>query len=122
MHMKKQLSSRQKQDPQGVQQNGIKKKYSKDNSKCQVTFRLPREAACEARCVAVAGNFNNWDTHAHRMKKLKNGDYSLTVNLAAGNEYEFRYVIDETRWENDWNADTYVWSSYSNCENSVVIT
>jgi 1,4-alpha-glucan branching enzyme len=101
---------------------GLKRTYTKDRSICKITFFLPKEAAPEARSVAVAGDFNNWDPHMCRMKKLKNGNYSLEVKLEAGNEYEFRYLIDDTRWENAWNADKYVWSPYGNCENSVIIT
>jgi 1,4-alpha-glucan branching enzyme len=101
---------------------GLKRTYSKDRSICNVTFSLPKEAAPGAQSVVVAGNFNNWDPHVCRMKKLKNGDYSRMVKLAANHAYEFRYIIDDTRWENAWNADKNVWSPYGNCENSVVIT
>ena len=100
----------------------IKRKYSKDMSKCQVTFLLPRAVASEVGSVAVVGSFNNWDMHAHQMKKLRNGDYRLVVELDPDTEYEFRYLIDEKQWENCWHADKYVWSTYGNCENSVIIT
>lgn len=124
--MKQQSPSRPKQvsksSAKTVSKSGIKRKYSKDKSTCQVTFRLPKDFAPEARCVAIVGSFNNWDLHAHQMKKLKNCDYSLVVDLASDNEYEFRYLIDETRWVNDWHADKYVWSPFGNSENSVVIT
>jgi hypothetical protein len=56
------------------------------------------------------------------MTRLENGDYTLVVELEAGKEYEFRFVIDDNQWENAWNADKYVWSEHGNCENSVVIT
>ena len=101
---------------------GLKRTYSKDRSICNVTFFLTKEAAPGAQSVVVAGNFNNWDPYVCRMKKLKNGDYSRMVKLAANHAYEFRYIIDDARWENAWNADKYVWSPYGNCENSVVIT
>jgi 1,4-alpha-glucan branching enzyme len=123
--MKQQTSSKAKRvstsSAKIVSHPGIKRKYSKDNSTCRVTFWLSRQMAPEDQCVAVAGNFNNGDIHAHKMKKLKSGDYSLMVELEPGKEYEFRYLIDEKRWENARDADKYVWSSYGNCENSVVI-
>lgn len=56
------------------------------------------------------------------MKKLKNGDYNVKLDLETGREYQFRYLVDELKWENDWNADKYVKSSYGNCDNSVVLT
>ncbi len=56
------------------------------------------------------------------MKKLENGDYIIKLDLETGREYQFRYLIDELKWENDWNADKYVKSSYGNFDNSVVLT
>jgi 1,4-alpha-glucan branching enzyme len=97
----------------------IERKYINE-SKCLITFSLPAEVAQEATSIAVAGNFNDWDKHSHQMKKQENGDFRLEVELDAGREYEFRYVIDETRWENAWNADRYSWSEYSDCDNSVI--
>jgi len=99
----------------------IKRKYSADKSRCRVTVRLPKAAAPDATKVAVAGSFNDWSVDGHPMKRLKNGDFSLDVELPAGQEYEFRFVIDGVRWENAWNADGYVWSAHGNCENSVVV-
>jgi 1,4-alpha-glucan branching enzyme len=123
--MKQQSSSNPKRvsrsSAKTVSHPGIKRKYSKDRSTCQVTFWLSKQAVPGARVVAVAGDFNNWDMHAHKMKKLKSGDYSLMVELEPGKEYEFRYLIDETHWKNAWNADKYVWSPYGNCENAVLI-
>jgi 1,4-alpha-glucan branching enzyme len=100
----------------------IERKYSKDKSKCRITFWLPREFAPEACCIAVAGSFNGWDPYSHRLNKLESGDFSLMVEVAAGKEHEFRFIIDESRWENAWNADRYVWSDFGNCDNSVIVT
>ena len=54
------------------------------------------------------------------MKKLKNGDFTQTVNLDADAEYAFRYLIDDETWENDWQADAYRASPVSMEENSIV--
>ena len=110
------------QDSSDRVQQGLKREYSEDKSKCLVTFWLAKEAAPEARCIALAGTFNNWDEKSHLLSKLESGDFALTVELEAGKEHEFRFLIDETRWENAWNADKYVGSPYGDCENSVVIT
>jgi 1,4-alpha-glucan branching enzyme len=100
---------------------GLVKEYSKKKQACNVTFRLPRVAASDAKSVCIVGDFNNWSIHSHPMKKLKTGDYSITIELEAGREYQFRYFIDEIRWENDWHADKYVRSPYGDSDNSVVI-
>jgi 1,4-alpha-glucan branching enzyme len=67
------------------------------------------------------GDFNNWSESATPMKKDKDGTWSTVLSLQPGREYYFRYLIDETKWENDWNADKYVRSPYSDADNSVVI-
>jgi len=100
---------------------GLIKEYSKKKEACKVTFRLPRIAASDAKSVYIVGDFNNWSIHSHPMKKLKTGDYSITLELEPGREYQFRYLIDEIRWENDWHADKYVRSPYGDSDNSVVI-
>ena len=54
------------------------------------------------------------------MKKLKSGVFKATVKLETGKEYQFRYLIDGTTWENDWEADKYVPNTMSFEDNSVV--
>jgi hypothetical protein len=56
------------------------------------------------------------------MKRLESGDYSTTLDLETGNEYQFLYLIDDSKWKNDWNADKYVKSPYGDNDNSVVMT
>ncbi len=101
---------------------GIRKEYLKDKDVCRVTFKLPKVAAPDARSVFIVGDFNNWNIHASPMKKLKNGDYTVKPDLEKEREYQFRYLIDESKWENDWNADKYVKSPYGDSDNSVVMT
>ena len=100
---------------------GIKKEYPKSTNVCEVTFRLPKIAAPDAKSVCIVGDFNNWNIHANRMKKQKNGGYTITLKLQPGKEYQFRYLIDGSRWENDWNADRYVRSPYGGSDNSVIV-
>ena len=99
---------------------GIKKEYLEGGKLCKVTFRLPSIAAPSAKSVCIVGDFNDWNIHGNRMKKLKNGDYYITLNLEPGREYQFRYFIDESKWENDWNADRYVKSPVGDSDNSVI--
>jgi DNA-directed RNA polymerase omega subunit len=101
--------------------SGIKKEYVKGEDLCRVTFRLPSVAAVKAQSVHIVGDFNDWNIHGSPMKKAQNGDYTITLDLTPGKEYHFRYLIDESKWENDWNADKYVRSPYGDSDNSVVI-
>ncbi|GAA6183691.1 MULTISPECIES: isoamylase early set domain-containing protein [Alteromonadaceae] len=98
----------------------FKKQYLKSKPVCKVTFKLSKEEAKNAETVRLVGDFNDWDTATAPMKKLKNGSFSSTVDLPADAEYQFRYLLDDEKWENDWNADAYVTSPISFDENSVV--
>lgn len=99
---------------------GLKKKYNKANTSCKVTFGLPGVAVVGVQTVTIVGDFNGWDEKATPLKKLKNGEFKIMLDLLPGNEYRFRYFIDACRWENDWSADSYVPNIYG-CEDSVVI-
>ena len=99
----------------------IKKEFVKGKNVCRVTFRLPKAAVPGGKGVCVVGDFNKWRIHANPMEKQENGDHTLTLDLKPGKEYQFRYLIGETRWENDWNADKYMRSPYGDCDNSVVV-
>ena len=99
----------------------IKKQYLKSKPVCKVTFRLPREAADSAKKVQVVGDFNGWGAHGNRMKRLKSGAFTATIELDVNREYQFRYLINGTNWENDRDADRYVPTVYGDSENSVVV-
>ena len=98
---------------------GIKKEYLIRKGVCKVTFKLPKIAATGAKNVSIVGDFNGWNIYANPMKKLKSGDFTITLELKPGREYQFRYLIDDTRWENDWNADKYVKGPFGS-DNSVI--
>lgn len=100
----------------------MKKKYFKTKSYCRVTFRLPKSAVTGAKSVHLVGEFNRWKKKMTPLKKLKNGCFTVDLDLPVGNEYQFRYLIDQTRWENDHDADRYVKTPYGDADNSVVIT
>ena len=94
----------------------IKKQYLKSKPVCKVTFSLPAE---DAKAVAVVGNFNEWNTEATALKKLKNGTFKTTVDLPSDSSYAFRYIVDGT-YVNDEQADAYAWNDYAAAENCVI--
>ena len=98
----------------------IKKQYIKSSGMCRCTFRLPKAAVNDAQNVQLVGDFTGWKQHAVPMKKLKSGEFKVDVELEPGRQYEFRYLIDETLWENDWNADAYLPKPGFSVENSVI--
>ncbi len=115
--VKKISESKSKMEPVKA---GFKKHYLKAGSICRVTFRLPKQAAPESHLVSIAGDFNSWNTNEILMRRLKSGDYKVTMQLPCHREYKFRYLIDGNRWENDWCADKYIPNPYG-CDDSVVV-
>ena len=99
---------------------GIIKNYQSKGS-CKVTFSHPVSAVSGAKAVQVLGDFNNWDMNdASKMKKGKDV-FSTVIEITAGKTYEFRYLIDNSDWDNDYAADGYVPSPYPGINNSVLI-
>lgn len=94
----------------------IKKQFLKSKPVCKVTFTVPAE---EAKSVAVVGSFNEWNVEAMPLKKLKNGSFKGTLDLEAGNSYEFKYVVDG-EYVNEDAADSFAWSDFAGAENSVL--
>lgn len=99
----------------------LKKSFSKDG-KCKVTFTVEAEAAQGAKMINLAGDFNNWETSGTLLKKAKDGSFSVAMNLEKNKEYQFRYLLDGCKWENDWKADKYIPAPFSSTDNSVVST
>ena len=82
-----------------------------------ITFELPE--SCGARSATLCGDFNDWSAHAHPMTRLDDGGFRITLPLAAGRRWRFRYLLDGHRWENDWAADAYEPNAYGG-QDSVV--
>lgn len=99
----------------------VQKRYLKNNNVCKVTFRVSPEIGKNYKKACVIGSFNNWNYNSHRMKKLvKDGSFSIIVNLDANKEYEFKYLLDDKVWLNDEEADGQVFSQFGNSQNSVI--
>jgi 1,4-alpha-glucan branching enzyme len=98
-----------------------RKQYLKSKPICKVTFRLSKTAANGARKAAIAGDFNQWKADQTPMQALKNGDFTATVTLTPGHEYQYRYLLNNDNWITDTDADKLVHCEFANCTNSVVM-
>ncbi len=99
----------------------IKKQYLKSKPVCKVTFSLTKEEAPEVGKVQLLGDFNGWNVEeAIDLKKFKNGSFKTTIDLETENEYQFKYLMDGVKWENDGEADKYVDNGITADENFVV--
>lgn len=98
----------------------IEKKYLKSKPVCKVKFVAPEALTKDSKKIYLAGEFNDWKFEENMLRKQKNGSMATTLDLSPGEEYQYRFVLDGERWENDYDADKYVPSSVG-VENSVVI-
>lgn len=97
----------------------VKKQFLKTKPTCKVTFSLEQDFVESANTINLVGDFNNWCPTTTPLKKNKNGIFTTTVELNPGRNYQFRYLIDGNRWENETEADRYELNPFG-VHNSVV--
>lgn len=98
----------------------LTKQFLKTKPVCKVRFRLSSEEAEQAEIVYLSGDFNDWDT-GQPMRRLKDGSFSLQLDLDSGREYQFRYLLQDGRWINDPEADRYEFCTFAGGDNSVAV-
>jgi len=99
----------------------ISKKYLKTKPICKVNFKVPAEIGINHKMAFVLGSFNDWNKTAHRMKKLvKDGSFSIIIDLEVGKDYEFKYLLDSDVWLNDDSADGQKTTHYGDSSNSII--
>jgi 1,4-alpha-glucan branching enzyme len=97
----------------------VTKKYLKSKPVCRVGFKFEGDEAQAAGSVCLAGDFNGWSVNATPMSRNGTG-FECSMDLSAGRQYRFRYVIDGRTWHNDPQADNYEYSGIGDCMNSVI--
>lgn len=98
----------------------IHRRSLKNNAVYKVTFQIPINIANTATQANLLGEFNNWSTSATPMKRSKEGSFSVTIELEKGRSYQFRYLLEQSRWENDPDADGYLSTPFGDSQNSVI--
>ncbi|MES2773334.1 MAG: glycoside hydrolase family 13 [Bacteroidota bacterium] len=87
----------------------------------KITFTLPAEIVAEATAGILLGDFNNWDyTQGVDLKKQKDGSLKAVVSLEAGQTYQYRFLLNDGRWVNDHNAESFVHVEGLQVENCVI--
>lgn len=87
----------------------------------QITFSLPLEALGEATEAILLGDFNNWDPeNAPILSVQPDGSLKAEILLEPGKTYEYRFLLNDGRWVNDYAAQGYVFRPELNVENSVI--
>ncbi len=99
----------------------IQKTYVRVNNKqiARVTFSLP--GCTWADRVYLLGDFNDWNRTSHPFRRDQEGRWTTTIDLAAGQRYEFRYLCDGREWMNDRQSDGDVPNAFGS-SNSLLVT
>lgn len=99
----------------------VEKHFCNKTNKCRVIFHLPKKANKNGKEVKVIGDFNDWEWEKGIPMEEVDGEYLAETELPIDATYQYRYLIDNREWENDWDADAYFPTEYG-VDNSVVDT
>lgn len=83
------------------------------------TFQLPD--TLQADSVHLVGDFNDWDKHSLPLNRTRDGSWEVTIEVERDRTYHFRYLVDGSIWQNDWDADGYAANPFGG-NNSVLRT
>jgi 1,4-alpha-glucan branching enzyme len=95
----------------------LNKKFFKSKPETEVVFEFARE---DVSSVKLAGDFNEWTPEPMKFDK-KTGSFKLKLRLPTEAEFQFKYLLNDAEWENDYAADAYI-PNDQGTENSVIST
>ncbi len=79
----------------------VQKTYYKTKDYCKVKFSFKVE---NAETIEILGLNSDWE-NSIIMSKKKDGTFSADVNLPKDSTHEFKYLVNETEWLNEPEAD-----------------
>ncbi|MFA0087554.1 1,4-alpha-glucan branching protein [Vibrio sp. 10N.286.49.C2] len=95
----------------------INKRFFKTKDEVEVTFELD---ATNVDSVVLMAEFHDWQPI--QMKKVaKTKSFKYKTRLPKGAEYQFRYLVNDTEWVNDAEADQYVPNGFG-ADNCIITT
>jgi predicted flap endonuclease-1-like 5' DNA nuclease len=88
----------------------------------KVSFRLAAEFVANASEGILLGDFNNWNPQEGvQLQKIADGSMTAEIALVAGKTYQYRYLLNDGRWVNDFSGTTEWVEAFGNyVENNVV--
>ncbi|WP_413110419.1 isoamylase early set domain-containing protein [Thaumasiovibrio sp. DFM-14] len=91
----------------------LKKRFFKTKNEVEITFEIPKG---DLESAYIVGEFNDWQAEPMRYNR-KTKNFTFKLRLPKSKEFQFRYIVNETEWHNDAEADSYVGNDYgsSNC-------
>jgi 1,4-alpha-glucan branching enzyme len=95
----------------------LKKKNLKAADACEVTFEYDANGAGQVSLVTEA---NGWQP-LEMTRRKKDGVFYTKMRLPRGRRFQYRFLLEGSRWVNDGDADGYVANEFGE-HNSVVDT
>ena len=94
----------------------VQKTYYKTKDYCKVKFSFQADAA---ETIEILGLNSDW-INSVIMSKKKDGSFTADVNLPKDSTHEFKYLVNETLWINEPEADKEVPNVFGG-SNSVIV-
>ena len=94
----------------------VQKTYYKTKDYCKVKFSFTQENAETIEVLGLNGDWKN----AVILSKKKDGSFTADVNLPKDSTHEFKYLVNETLWLNDPEADKEAPNEFGG-SNSVIV-
>ena len=94
----------------------ILKTYYKTKDYCKVKFSFTPE---NAESVKILGLNSDWQNSV-LMSRKKDGSFTADVTLAKDSKHQFKYLVNETEWLNEPEADSQVPNEFGG-SNSVIV-
>lgn len=86
-----------------------------------ITFKLPAEALGTATEALLLGDFNEWKLEkAISLTVQPDGSLAASVALEPGKTYEYRFLLNNGTWVNDWAAQQYIYNTAFGVDNSAI--
>ncbi len=79
----------------------VQKTYFKTKDYCKVKFTFSVE---NAETIEILGLNSDWENSVV-MSKKKDGSFTCDVSLLKNTQHEFKYLVNETQWLNEPEAD-----------------
>jgi hypothetical protein len=96
----------------------IYKRPSERAGKMVLRFEIPGSMWVER--VNLVGDFNDWNRESLPFVRDGGDNWAAEVELDAGEEYRFRYLVDGAYWRDDRHADKFVANARGGYDSVVV--
>lgn len=80
----------------------VQKTYYKTKDYCKVKFSFKVD---NADSIEILGLNNDWQNKVI-MSRKKDGTFTADINLPKDSKHEFKYLVNETIWVNEPEADS----------------